>query len=300
MRPDFLYDVVEAGRILENEPMSEHTSFRVGGPADIYVEAASESELLSIIERLRERDVPFLVIGQGSNLLVSDQGYRGAIVRCRMERAWVEAGRLHAQAGTSLKALYETALDAGLVGLEFASGIPGSLGGAITMNAGAYGGELKDVVETVRVLDAKGCARGIPADEMGFGYRTSNVEKEGLTVLGAILQLHKGDTDASRMRAGELAAARRAKQPLTLPSAGSTFRRPPGNFAGTLIQSCGLKGASVGGAQVSAKHAGFIVNAGGATAADIWALIREVQSTVQVMTGIRLEPEVRFVGTFDA
>lgn len=284
-------------RVFECEPMSRHTTFRVGGPADVLFLPASEEELLRALDAARVAGVPVQLIGNGSNLLVRDGGLRGLTIAMGepFSRVCVEGNKLAAQAGAPLARVAAAAQEAGLSGLEFASGIPGTLGGGCAMNAGAYGGELKDVLVSARVL-LGGEVRVLSRDELEMGYRTTRVLREGGIVLEARFALVPGDPAeiASKMR--ELNARRRDKQPLNLPSAGSTFKRPEGHFAGALIEGCGLKGFSVGGAQVSEKHAGFVVNTGGATAADILALIAHVQETVLRETGVELEPEVRILG----
>ena len=286
--------------ILTDEPMSRHTTFRIGGPADLYICPQNEEQLSAAISCCKEQDIPYFIIGNGSNLLVSDGGYRGAVIQIfrNMEAFSVEGQTIRAQAGSLLSTLAAAARDEGLTGMEFASGIPGTLGGAVTMNAGAYGGEMKDILRTVTVLDQKGAVRTIPAEELELGYRTSLVKKENWIVLGAEMTLESGDREAITARMEELREARTSKQPLTYPSAGSTFKRPEGHFAGKLIMDAGLAGAKIGDAQVSEKHCGFLINTGAATAADVWALICHVQDVVEETYGIRLEPEVKFLGEF--
>lgn len=299
MQSDFLTDIIAPSRMYFDEPMSHHTSFQAGGPAEILLIPEGEEELVRSVEVLREKGIPFEVIGRGTNLLVSDSGVPGVVIvvsggsiRC------AKNGKVHADAGVPLSKLYEETVYRGLVGLEFLSGIPGTLGGAVAMNAGAYGSEIKDVVSSVRVLDLDGRVRDIPAEKMQFAYRSSSAQKDGLVILGATLQLSPGDTEASRRRAAELRQKRKDRQPLDVPSAGSTFKRPKHGYASQLIDMCGLKGARTGGAMVSEKHAGFIVNADRASAQDIYRLIREVRDVVANATGITLEPEVKFLGRF--
>ncbi len=283
-----------------NEPMAKHSTFRVGGPAELYVEP-DIAQAVELIAVLRERGIAYTILGNGSNILVSDEGLEGVVISLAKPAAAfgiAEDGTVVAEAGVLLSQLAAAAAKARLTGLEFAAGIPGSLGGGLVMNAGAYGGELKDVVLTVDVLDAAGQRRNISNAEADFAYRHSRMLDEGMIVLGATLQLAHADQDEIRATMEDLASRRRDKQPLELPSAGSTFKRPEGHFAGKLIQDAGLSGFSVGGAQVSTKHCGFVVNTGGATASDIYSLITQVQQRVQDAFGVQLEPEVRLLGDF--
>lgn len=284
-------------RLFESEPMSRHTSFRVGGPAELLFLPGSEAEILTALDAAGEAGAPVTLIGNGSNLLVRDGGIRGLTIVLgeAFSVVRVEGREIVAQAGAPLARVASVAQAAGLSGLEFASGIPGTLGGGCAMNAGAYGGELKDALVCARALLA-GELRSFTREELGLGYRTSRVLREGGIVLEARFALTPGDPEEIAARMRELNAKRREKQPLNLPSAGSTFKRPEGHFAGALIEGCGLKGARVGGAQVSEKHAGFIVNTGGATASDILALIDHVRDVVLRETGVELEPEVRIIG----
>lgn len=299
MRPDALTDIIPRERMLFNESMANHTSFRVGGPADVVVLPDSEEELIRSVDVLRASRIPYHVIGRGTNLLVSDSGIRGVVILLTGGRVTsTDNGLLRVDAAVPLNRLYEESAFRGFVGLEFLSGIPGTLGGAVTMNAGAYGREMKDVVAAVRLLDAAGNVTSVPARWMQFGYRTSVVQRRDLIVLSADLQLTRGDVEESRRHAAALRQKRRDKQPLEYPSAGSTFKRPQNGFAGALIEQCGLKGARVGGAMVSPKHAGFIVNADNASASDIYRLIHDVQNAVAAATGITLDPEVKFLGEF--
>ena len=284
-------------QILENEPMSRHTTFRVGGPADVLFLPESEEQLLQALSIAREAGVPCFVIGNGSNLVVKDGGIRGLVIALGEGMAAIaRAGEtLTAWAGASLARVSAYAQASGLSGLEFASGIPGTLGGGCAMNAGAYGGQLSDVLVDARVL-LDGEVRTLTVEEMQMGYRTSLPLRQGGIVISARFALTPDDPEAIAARMRELNARRRDKQPLNYPSAGSTFKRPEGYFAGALIEQAGLKGRSVGGAQVSPKHAGFIVNTGGATAADILTLIGTVQDEVADRFGVRLETEVRILG----
>lgn len=293
-----LAGLLPRGRVLFDEPMARHTSFRVGGPADALIYPENAAEIAAVVLWCAQQDIPWIVIGNGTNLLVRDGGIRGVVLKLseRMHGIAVEQNRLTAQAGASLTAAARAALAASLTGLEFASGIPGSVGGAVVMNAGAYGGAMEQVVRRVEVMDPDGAVRWLDGVEMRFGYRHSRCAEERLTVLAAEMELNPGDADLVEARMRELAAQRREKQPLNLPSAGSTFKRPEGHFAGKLIEEAGLKGERVGGAQISELHAGFIVNMGGATAADILALMQRVADAVERRTGIRMEPEVRILG----
>ncbi len=281
---------------LENEPMSRHCSFRIGGAAAAFCRVSDEAQLAALLALLRREGVPYAVIGRGSNLLVSDGGFPGAVVQLADAPASLrrEGDCVSAWAGVTLARLAVFAREQGLAGLEFAHGIPGSLGGGILMNAGAYGGEMKDVVVSVRYLDAAGAVR--ETAEPGFAYRHSRFSDSGEIVLGAALRLRPDAPDAIAARMAELWEKRSASQPLSLPSAGSTFKRPATGYAAAMIDGAGCKGLAVGGAQVSEKHAGFVVNRGGATAADVKALMAQVQRRVLEKYGVELQPEVRFLG----
>ena len=280
------------------EPMKEHTTFRVGGPADLFLMPKDAEELKDAIGILRKYNMPVMVIGNGSNLLVRDKGIRGAVIQIysRMADIAVDGEIIEARGGALLSAVAAKAADAGLTGMEFASGIPGSIGGAVVMNAGAYGGEMKDVLVSVDVLTKDLEVKTIPVGELELGYRHSVVPEAGYIVLGARMKLEKGDDAAIRGRMAELAEQRREKQPLQYPSAGSTFKRPAGYFAGKLVQDAGLKGKTIGGAQVSEKHSGFLINIGGATAQDILDMIAFCQKEVKDQFGVTLETEVKIVG----
>ena len=287
----------ESRQILENEPMSRHTTFRVGGPADVMFLPESEEQVVQALSLAREAQVPVIIIGNGSNLVVRDGGIRGLVIALGEGMAAIVRVEhtVSALAGASLARVSAFAQASGLSGLEFASGIPGTLGGGCAMNAGAYGGQLSDVLIDARVL-LNGELRTLTAEAMQMGYRTSLPLREGGIVLSARFALTPDDPEAIAARMRDLNARRRDKQPLDRPSAGSTFKRPEGHFAGALIEQAGLKGRRVGGAQVSEKHAGFIVNVGDATAADILALIGVVQDEVEARFGVRLETEVRILG----
>lgn len=283
------------------EPMKRHTTFRVGGPAGWYAAPDGERELAEVIRLCRRRNVPLRILGNGSNLLVSDRGIEGVVIA--MEENWkdgrmTEPAVLTVGAGMLLSRAAGLALKEGLTGLEAASGIPGTVGGAVVMNAGAYGFEMKDVLTRVRVMDAGGNAVSLDAGDLELGYRSSCVEKKGYVVLEAQLALKAGDREQIRARMDELAAKRREKQPLEYPSAGSTFKRPAGHFAGQLIDQAGLRGFRLGGAQVSEKHCGFVINRGEATAGEVSALCRHVQQAVKQTSGVDLEMEVRRWGEF--
>ena len=290
--------VLEKEQVLEAESMSRHTTFRIGGPADLFVVPKSVDEIAEVLKICREEKAPYFILGNGSNLLVSDKGYRGVVVQLYrgFGKITVSGEEIHAQAGALLSGI--AARDASLTGFEFAGGIPGTLGGAVVMNAGAYGGEMKDVLKEVTVLTPEGEILTLQADELHMGYRTSVVKEAGYIVLEAVLSLAKGDPEAIRSRMQELAGMRSSKQPLSYPSAGSTFKRPEGYFAGKLIMDSGLRGYQVGGAQVSEKHCGFVINAGNATAEDVCRLMADVQRIVREKFGVTLEPEVKFLGEF--
>ena len=283
-----------------NEPMSRHTSFRIGGPARLMALPKTAAEAKAAVLAAREADILPFFLGNGSNLLVPDEGVERFLIQPAgrysadpLNRVWEENGQLCAGGGVSLAVLANAAQGRALTGLEFASGIPGSVGGGVVMNAGAYGGEMAQVLVSVTALNLDGSIRTIPAESCGLGYRRSVFSDGQRLVLEARFQLSSGDPAAIRARMDELAARRKEKQPLEYPSAGSMFKRPEGYFAAALIDQCGLKGFAVGGAQVSEKHAGFVVNRGGATCADVLELVRQVQARVQEQTGVALEMEVK-------
>ncbi|MGN0264851.1 MAG: UDP-N-acetylmuramate dehydrogenase [Oliverpabstia sp.] len=287
-------------RILMEEPMKKHTTFRLGGPADFFLCPSDVNQIPEIIHICREEGIPWFVLGNGSNLLVSDQGYRGVVIQIykNMNQITVEGTRIYAQAGALLSAVSKKAMEAGLTGMEFASGIPGTLGGAAVMNAGAYGGEMKDILVSVTVLTDEGEQKVLKAEELNLGYRTSIIKERGYIVLDGVLQLQAGNRDAIKTRMEELKVQRVTKQPLEYPSAGSTFKRPEGYFAGKLIEDAGLRGYRVGGAQVSEKHCGFVINTGDATTSDVVQLIHNVQNIIWNKFKVKLEPEVKFLGDF--
>ena len=277
--------------------LDKFTTLRVGGPADYFAEPQTEEELLLLMREAKAARIPVLLLGNGSNVLVRDGGFRGLVIRLGKGFSAIERKDdcLYAQAGALLSTLARQALEASLTGLEFAQGIPGSVGGGVYMNAGAYGGELGQRVEFVRVLDGE-TVREIPGSEMAFSYRHTRAMEEQWIILGAQFRLTPGDPKEIETAMRDFAARRKEKQPLEYPSAGSFFKRPAGHFAGALIEGAGLKGLTVGGAQVSEKHAGFLINRGGATASDFLELMRQVQARVMEKYGVMLEPEVRIVG----
>ena len=281
-----------------NEPMKNHTSFRTGGPADVYVKADRAENIIKAIEMLKKENVEYTIIGNGSNLLVSDRGICGAVIEIgsMMNNISVEGEKIYAEAGALLSSLAAAAAENCLTGLEFASGIPGSVGGAVVMNAGAYDGEIKDAIDYADVIDNEGNILRLTKDELGLSYRHSVIDEKKMIVIGAGFRLKEGDGRAIKEKMADFAARRREKQPLNYPSAGSTFKRPEGHFAGKLIEDAGLKGKTIGGAQVSQKHAGFIINTGDATTEDILELMDCCVETVYNKFGVRLEPEVRFIG----
>ncbi len=292
-----LWNMSEPGQLLRDEPMSRHTTFRIGGSADMMFFPAMEQQIALAIRLALDYHIPYTVIGNGSNLIVRDGGVIGLVIALgeRFSHISIENNVLTAEAGATLSKVATEAQRAGLSGLEFASGIPGTLGGGCAMNAGAYGGQLSDALIDARVL-IDGEIRTLMRDEMQMGYRTTLPLREGGIVLSARFRLQSGDPNAISERMRELNARRREKQPLNFPSAGSVFKRPEGYFAGALIEQAGLKGAQIGGAQVSEKHAGFIVNIGNATAGDVLTLIERVQKTVFEHSGVHLETEVRVIG----
>lgn len=293
--------ILGADRVLVNEPMKNHTTFKTGGDAALLLVLNTEDELISALRILRQENVPYTLIGRGSNLLVSDEGLKGVVLKLADgfdEVSVTKDGLVYAQAGATLRSICLEAIYAGLSGLEFAGGIPGCVGGGISMNAGAYGGELKDVTEYVRVLTPDLKVQTLSNEQMQFSYRKSAVQKSGCVILGAAFRLTPGDADECMETFNCLNARRKEKQPLNFPSAGSTFKRPQGNYASALIDECGLKGFAIGGAQVSEKHAGFIINTGEASSRDIYELICYVRQEVLKKTGVMLEPEVRLLGEF--
>lgn len=284
--------------LLPAEPMTKHTSFHIGGPAELMAQPQSEAELQSLLLKAAEAAVPVTLVGNGSNLLVRDKGIRGLVIKLgsMLRDIKVSGNVLTFGSGVSLAQASKKAAELGLSGMEFAVGIPGSIGGAVYMNAGAYDGEMSKVVKSVRVMDAAGEVSELSASELDFGYRHSALQGSSKIVTSVTVELAVGDKQAIAEKMADFSNRRITKQPLELPSAGSMFKRPPGYFAGTLIDQTGLKGYTVGGAQVSTKHAGFVVNIGGATAADVLQLISDVQAKVFAAHGVHLEPEVLVLG----
>lgn len=295
-----LTETISESRVLLDEPMNRHTTFRVGGPADYFIIPESAGEVKETVRCCGKYGIPYYIVGNGSNLLVSDRGYRGAVIQIykAMSGIRTEGTVLIAQAGALLSAIAAQALEQGLSGFEFAAGIPGTLGGACIMNAGAYGGEMKQVLKQVTVLSGEGEVMTIPAKDLEMGYRTSIIARKNYIVLEARIGLTPKDAGQIRALMDELKEKRVTKQPLEYPSAGSTFKRPEGYFAGKLIQDTGLRGFQVGGAAISEKHCGFVINKENATAADIDQLMRQVSERVYDKFGVTLEPEVKRLGEF--
>ena len=292
--------IVTRQNVLTDEPMCDHTTFKIGGKADVFVSIINEHEILRLLELLRSRQIPFFILGNGSNILVSDEGYRGVIIEIGSAYSGVRMldDIVIAKAGTTMAKLSHFAMENDLTGLEFASGIPGTVGGGIIMNAGAYGGEMRQITYRVKAVTPSGEVIYLSNAEMEFEYRNSKAKKEGYIILQAEFRLHRGEKSVIEGIMRDLAKKRRDKQPLEFPSAGSTFKRPQGYYAGKLIADAGLKGLSVGGAQVSEKHAGFLINTGSATAADMYELINQVRTKVKEAYSVVLEPEVIFLGEF--
>ncbi len=283
--------------ILLEEAMKSHTTFRIGGPADIYIEP-DYAAIIPLIQFLKEQEIPFIVIGNGSNLLVSDEGIEGVVISLGKQSndITINGDTVVVEAGALISTVANKAAKAGLTGMEFASGIPGSIGGAVFMNAGAYGGEMKDIIESVLILTPSMEQKTVTPEELSMSYRHSSLMEDGGYVLSAVLKLSQGNPEEIQARIDEIRQQRTEKQPLNLPSAGSTFKRPEGYFAGKLIDDAGLRGYTVGGAQVSEKHCGFVVNKGDATAADVMQLMSDVNEKVFNKFGVHLVPEVRIIG----
>ena len=295
-----LSKIVRKEQILEEEPMKKHTTFRIGGPAEHLILPQTTEEIADVIKLCRQEEIPWYIVGNGSNLLVADEGVRGVVIQLlrNFNQIQVEGCQIRMQAGAQNAAVAKRALDASLTGFELAAGIPGTIGGAVVMNAGAYGGEMKDILKEVTVLDPNGMIRTIPAEELELGYRTSIIARKGYVVLEAVIVLKTGDPKEIKAAMDELKEKRVTKQPLEYPSAGSTFKRPEGYFAGKLIMDAGLRGFSVGGAQISEKHCGFVINKGNATAKDVTELMDETKKIVMEKFGVALEPEVKRLGQF--
>lgn len=293
-------DLLGEDRVFTEEAMSQHTTFKIGGPADYFLMPDKGEDVGRVIKICKEKEIPYFILGNGSNLLVGDGGYRGAVIQIyrNMSSVTVEGNEITAQAGALLSAVAAAAKNASLTGFEFAGGIPGTIGGAVVMNAGAYGGEMKDVLTEVTVMNAEGDIFTLPTEELELGYRTSIIKTAGYIVLEAKIRLKEGDPEVIRETMKDLTIRRTTKQPLEYPSAGSTFKRPEGYFAGKLIMDSGLAGYQVGGAQVSEKHCGFVINVGDATARDVRTLMDNVRDIVYKKYGVTLEPEVKFLGEF--
>lgn len=297
---EFIENIIPKERIFFEEPMSRHTTFRVGGAAECMILIEQEEELLKLIPYLNQIEEDYFILGNGSNLLVGDKGYRGVIIKLGegMDRITVDGECILVQAGALLSKTAAVARDAELSGMEFAAGIPGSIGGGVVMNAGAYDGEMKQITESVKVMDKEGNILVLDNDTMEFGYRTSIIKNRPFIVLEVVLRMRAGKKDEIQAKMNELMAKRQSRQPLNYPSAGSTFKRPEGYFAGKLIMDAGMRGYRIGDAQVSEKHCGFIVNIGNASAADVREVIEEVQEKVKERFHVRLEPEIIFLGDF--
>ena len=293
-----LKQIVGENSILENENMANHTTFKCGGNASLYIAPNSTDELVKVLEVLRNENYPYMVIGNGSNLLVKDSGYDGAIVEVdkKISEIDVRGEEMVVEAGAKLSKVATIAMENDLAGFEFAHGIPGNMGGAVVMNAGAYGGEMKDVLKWVKVVDQNGEVKTLENEELELGYRTSRVMKEKMIVLEACIKLELGVMGDIAEVMALLMSKRKASQPLEYPSAGSTFKRPEGYFAGKLVQDAGMKGYRVGDAMVSDKHSGFVINCGNATATEVIQVIKDVQDKVKEDFGVDLEPEVRIIG----
>ena len=283
------------------EPMSKHTSFKTGGPADLLVTPTSSIEFQKLLLLFNKTNTPFIVLGKGSNVLVSDEGIRGVVIKIADAFSEIDLieGLLVSEAGATLKRFVNYGLDQGLTGVESLSGIPGTMGGAVAMNAGAYGGEVKDKLKKVELIDENFEIIEMDADMLKLSYRTSIFNHSKKYVTKAYFELENGDIEEARALLEDLTFRRKSKQPLNYPSAGSTFKRPVGHYAGTLIEEMGLKGYAVGGASVSELHAGFVINSDGATSRDIYTLIGEIQEKIYLIKGIKLEPEVKFLGEFE-
>ena len=302
MNKQFIYkellNILDEKNIKVDEPMKKHISFKVGGPADFLVKPKTEEELRNVIEFAKKENVPFIVIGNGSNLLVKDGGIRGIVIELsdNFNNYEIDGNIIKAQSGALLAIIGRNAMKNSLTGFEFAAGIPGTLGGALAMNAGAYGGEMKQVVKSVRLMDTEGNIFELSNEEMKFEYRRSLLTTKDYIVLSAVIELQPGNVEEIKEIMADYSNRRSTKQPLNFPSAGSTFKRPEGHFAAKLIDDCGLRGLNLRGAQVSDKHCGFVINSGGATAKDILDLMFIVKSTVNAKFGIMLEEEVKILG----
>ena len=297
---EFFEAILGKENVLIDEPMKKHTTFKIGGAADVFLLIETEEQLREVLKTIKENNIPYFVLGNGSNLLVGDKGIRGTVVCLykKMDKICVDGERITAQCGAMLSRVASNAANAGLAGLEFASGIPGTIGGAVYMNAGAYGPEMKDVVESVRYMDKNGEIHTVSGTECGFGYRRSMFTNSDDIILGCTFKLKKAEKKEIRALMNELAERRVSKQPVDKASAGSVFKRPEGYFAGGLIEEAGLKGYAIGGAQVSEKHAGFIINKGDATAEDVLNLINYIKDIVYNKNNVVLETEIKMIGEF--
>lgn len=295
-----LQKIVRQDQIRIEEPLANHTTFKIGGPADYLVQPESVEQIGNVVKLCLKESLPYFVIGNGSNLLVSDSGFRGVIIKLdeAFAKVTIEGNHVSAQSGVLLSKLAAMIADNSLTGFEFASGIPGTLGGAVTMNAGAYGGEINHVITGATILDTNGELKKLNKEELKLGYRKSIIQEKNYIVLEATFTFEDGDKALIQAKMNELNEKRREKQPLEYPSAGSTFKRPEGYFAGKLIMDAGLKGYQVGKAQVSTKHCGFVINTGGATAKEVFTLIQDVIQVVKDKFGVVLEPEVKLLGEF--
>lgn len=302
MNKEYIYEsllnILDKEDIKLDEPMKKHISFRVGGPADILVKPRTEEELKNVLSLIKKENIPYLIIGNGSNLLIKDGGIRGIVIEIsdNFNAFEIEGNKITVQSGALLSVLGKSILRAELKGFEFAAGIPGTIGGALAMNAGAYGGEMKDMVKSVRLMDTDGNIVEFTNEQMEFGYRKSILSRTDYIVLSAEIELEKGNYDEIKATMSDFTQRRVTKQPLSLPSAGSTFKRPEGHFAGKLIEDSGLRGLTLRGAQVSEKHCGFVVNLGNANAKDLLDLMYVVKSTVNTKFGVMLEEEVKILG----
>ena len=296
-----LHEILPEGSILLHEPMKKHTTFRIGGEAEVFLEIGDLAQLQQVLPLLIEAEEPYFLLGNGSNLLVSDTGYQGIILHLSGEftDVLIRDNLVTVGAGVLLSTVARMVAEKGLTGLEFAAGIPGTIGGAMVMNAGAYGGEMKQVVKNAMLMSPEGDLMSVSGEDMAFGYRTSRIKHSKDILLSVTLELAQGNRDDILTTMQELALKRREKQPLEYPSAGSTFKRPEGNFAGKLIMDCGLRGYQVGGAQVAEKHCGFVINKNQATAKDVSDLMKHIQQVVQKETGVLLEKEIIFLGDFE-
>lgn len=302
MNKEYIYEnllnILDKEDIKLDEPMRKHISFRVGGPADILVKPRTEEQLKNIFSLIKKENIPYLIIGNGSNLLIKDGGIRGIVIEIsdNFNAFSIEGNKLTVQSGALLSVVGKSVLREELKGFEFAAGIPGTIGGALAMNAGAYGGEMKDMVKSVRLMDTDGNIVEFSNEQMEFGYRRSILSRTNYVVLSAEIELEKGNYEEIKAKMADFTQRRVTKQPLSLPSAGSTFKRPEGNFAGKLIEDSGLRGLTLRGAQVSEKHCGFVVNLGNANAKDLLDLMYVVKSTVKTKFGVILEEEVKILG----